>query len=299
MSKLSVIHKLDIKSAPLPVVYERATAAISECVYLDECKEWSNKAAALASYARQAADDELEQMCKRIRARAIRRCGILLKMFDGQGKRNDLELRVGADPKLTKSDDFEYDESDDFDPKPPKTWKCYDESKLTREPCDKCDIQLGDGIWECLTCGYGVAPYDPDDPTHHFTKLDAGKEAGLSERQIKQANRLANIPEDDFDKLVEQAKVPTVTELSEQGKRQAQANRDYLAKPKPEGFAEAIQFNGSLNRLFEFADMDPQFLLNGMNERDKKETISTIFALIEYLKEFGHIKSWPIRNYKK
>jgi len=38
------------------------------------------------------------------RIRAIRRCGILLKMFDSQGKRNDLELRVGADPKLSKKD---------------------------------------------------------------------------------------------------------------------------------------------------------------------------------------------------
>jgi len=80
---------------------------------------------------------------------------------------------------------------------------------------------------------------------------------------------------------------------------QAKANRDYLAKPKPKGFTEAIYFNGALQRLWDFVDVDPQLILNGMDEQNKKRTISTIFALIEYLKEFGHIKSWPIRNYKK
>jgi len=189
MSEMSVIHKLDIKSAPLPAVYEKAITAISECVDLDECKEWSNKAQALASYARQAADDELEQMCKRIRARAIRRCGELLKMFDNSGKRTDLEPKAGTDPRLSKS--------------------------------------------------------------------EIGKEAGLSKRQIKQANNIANIPEDDFDAQVEQAKVPTVTELSEQGKQDAARNREHLSKPKPEGFTEAIHFKGALIRLWDFVDCDP------------------------------------------
>ena len=43
-------------------------------------------------------------MSKRIRARAMRRCGELLKMFDGKGKRTDLEPMDGTDHKLTKKD---------------------------------------------------------------------------------------------------------------------------------------------------------------------------------------------------
>ena len=92
MSDLSIIHKLDISSAPLPVAYENAKIAISECNNIDECKDWSDKAQALSSYARQARDEELEKMSKRIRARAMRRCGELLKMFDGRNGQNLLQL---------------------------------------------------------------------------------------------------------------------------------------------------------------------------------------------------------------
>jgi hypothetical protein len=88
MSETSIIHSLNISSAPLPVAYENAKMAIYQCNELDECKDWSDKAQALASYARQSADEELEKMSKRIRARAIRRCGELLKLFDGRGKNN-------------------------------------------------------------------------------------------------------------------------------------------------------------------------------------------------------------------
>ncbi len=43
-----------IPDARLPRTYEAAKAALSECQQVDECKDWADKAAALASYARQA-----------------------------------------------------------------------------------------------------------------------------------------------------------------------------------------------------------------------------------------------------
>lgn len=50
--------------------------------------EARDKAAALASYAKQADDDELEKHALRVRARAIRRCGELLQQIDkGRGGR--------------------------------------------------------------------------------------------------------------------------------------------------------------------------------------------------------------------
>jgi hypothetical protein len=69
-------------NANLPAKYEAAKIAIMECNRIDECKDWSDKAQALASYARQSEDTEMEKTAMRIRARAIRRCGELLKEID-------------------------------------------------------------------------------------------------------------------------------------------------------------------------------------------------------------------------
>jgi len=91
----------DIGSADLPATYEDAKNALARCESLDECKDWSDKAQALASYAAQAKDDTLERMAQRIRARAIRRSGELLSQIDGQGARTD-QLSVGTDTKLTQ-----------------------------------------------------------------------------------------------------------------------------------------------------------------------------------------------------
>lgn len=71
--------------ARLPQSYETAKAALSNCASIDECQDWADKAAALASYAKQANDDELMKMATRIRDRAIRRAGELLKQIDGRG----------------------------------------------------------------------------------------------------------------------------------------------------------------------------------------------------------------------
>jgi hypothetical protein len=73
------------RTATLPQNYVEAKKAIAECERLDECAEWADKAAALASYARQADDMELENYARRIRLRASRRCGELLKGFDARG----------------------------------------------------------------------------------------------------------------------------------------------------------------------------------------------------------------------
>ncbi len=89
-------------SAPLPQKYEAARAAIAECERIDECKTWSDKAAAMASYARQAKDDSLRVMAVRIQARAERRCGELLKQIP----RADETTRygqVGTRPPVTRT----------------------------------------------------------------------------------------------------------------------------------------------------------------------------------------------------
>ncbi len=81
---------IPIGDAPLPRTYEAARQALEECSRVDECKDWADKAAALASYARQADDDELYQMARRIQGRAVRRAGELLKTFQNPRARTDL-----------------------------------------------------------------------------------------------------------------------------------------------------------------------------------------------------------------
>ncbi|PKA39653.1 hypothetical protein CWR43_30780 [Rhizobium sullae] len=100
-----VARAMEMTNAPLPVAYERATQAIAECSHIDECKSWSDKAAALASYARQADDKTLENYAMRIRSRAIQRAGELLKEFEpqkGGDRRSEEYQRAGAPPLVTR-----------------------------------------------------------------------------------------------------------------------------------------------------------------------------------------------------
>lgn len=70
---------LDIEHARLPVRYIEAKTALAECAEIDVCRDWADKAEALASYARQANDKDLQKYSMRIMARAIERCGELLE----------------------------------------------------------------------------------------------------------------------------------------------------------------------------------------------------------------------------
>lgn len=74
------------RAAKLPEVYRAAQTALAKCQKIDECKDWADQAAAIASYAKQAADDTLEKHAMRIRARAIRRCGTLLNAIERSQK---------------------------------------------------------------------------------------------------------------------------------------------------------------------------------------------------------------------
>ena len=88
-----------IPDARLPRAYEAAQTALAECQQIDECKDWADKAAALASYAKQSQDESLMRMAQRIRARAVRRAGELLAQVQAQGARTDLQPSMGDHTK--------------------------------------------------------------------------------------------------------------------------------------------------------------------------------------------------------
>jgi len=73
-----------ITNARLPETYQAAKQALSQCSAIDECKQWADKAEALASYAKQAKDDALRTLADRIQARAIRRCSELLRQIEAK-----------------------------------------------------------------------------------------------------------------------------------------------------------------------------------------------------------------------
>lgn len=90
---------INIAHARLPQTYEAAKAALSNCASLDECQDWADRAAALASYARMADDDALEKLSTRIRTRAIRRAGELLKQIEPARGANQ-NIGGDASPKV-------------------------------------------------------------------------------------------------------------------------------------------------------------------------------------------------------
>ena len=94
------LQQVSIANAKLPQAYEAAKQALSNCASVDECKDWADKAAALASYAKQANDEDLMRQATRIRDRAIRRMGEVLKQFDDRGR--PAENSAVADTNLSQ-----------------------------------------------------------------------------------------------------------------------------------------------------------------------------------------------------
>lgn len=74
-------------SAPLPINYEAARKALAECVSIDECKEWRDRAAAIASYAFQKRDRTMFDAAERIKARATRSMGEMVNKVKHTSRR--------------------------------------------------------------------------------------------------------------------------------------------------------------------------------------------------------------------
>jgi hypothetical protein len=97
---ISLPADIDIAQAKYPAVYEQAKIALASCEKLDECKEFADKAEAIASYAKMANDNGLRVIADRIQARAVRRMGELLKEVDGSTRNKDATAPVGDEGAL-------------------------------------------------------------------------------------------------------------------------------------------------------------------------------------------------------
>lgn len=216
------VPALNIAQAPLPAVYVEAKNALAQCATVDECKDWSDKAEAMRSYARQAKDETLYKTAIRIQVRAQRRCGELLKTFQSPGERTDKPMEG-------------------------------DHPRFESEP---------------------------------RTQRQAANSAGLSEHQEKQAVRLANVSEDDFERAVESDKPPTVTALARQGTNRADKAPAAQWTP-PDGFQEATQLLGTVRRFAEFCEAnEPEKIANGILENETakvRRMVATIDVWLDRL----------------
>jgi hypothetical protein len=198
----------DIARAALPATYERACTALATCDRIDECKDWADKAAALASYAKQADDQTLHRLATRISARAIRRAGELLKTFQSNGGRPSKQ--VGASPPVSQ---------------------------------------------------------------RHMA--DA---AGMSKDQEVTAVRVANVPDDEFEALVESDNPPTVTALAERGTDK---------QPAPAGFADATRAIGLFKEFATFCSEHPAGAVAGaMYPHERHAVQARLLTIRTWLREF-------------
>jgi hypothetical protein len=196
-----------IPHARLPAAYEAAREALEACTRLDECQDWADKSAALASYAKQSEDPTLEDHATRIRARAIRRCGELLREIQPQpGKRTD-------------------------------------------------------------------QPGAADGPR---SRVEAATDAGLSERQTKTALRVAAVPAETFDALVDGKGRPAkVTELARVGTKAARKPVVDLAGRTPEDYGAMVHAYGTVKDFARYIDtVDKNAVERGLGDSQRKELVS-------------------------
>ncbi len=91
-----------VAHASPPEAYQSATVALAQRKNIDECKDWSDRAASLASHAKQAADEESVQKARMIRNRAIRRTGEVLTANEPVNAARD--RKDGGDFPLSRKD---------------------------------------------------------------------------------------------------------------------------------------------------------------------------------------------------
>lgn len=212
---------INVANARLPATYEQAKMALIKCNNIDECVDWADKAMALASYAKQAEDETLERTATRIRARAIRRCGELLKQVDGRG--GDRTKTDGTDSSARMS----------------------------------------------------------------ISQRALAAQAGLSERQQVTAVRVANVPQETFERAVEGEEKVTVTKLASMGKQTRQPVADHLQGRDPHQFSAATHTMGAMRRFAEkCAEHDAAFIAAGVLPSEVAEARRLVASIDAWLDRF-------------
>jgi len=202
-------HEIDIAKAKLPVTYDAARSTLARCVKIDECKMWADKAKALAAYARMAGDDTLQSMAARIKARAVRRCGELLRQSDARGAHR----KSGGTPTSSQR--------------------------------------------------------------------DAAASAGMSKDQQVTAVRLAKVPADQFEKVVECERPATITEIAKMGVKARRPDA-------PERVKQTTEILGILRRFTEFCKNNPPCeVAAGLSSDEVEDACRRAAQIRQWLQDFA------------
>lgn len=122
------------------------------------------------------------------------------------------------------------------------------------------------------------------------TQRGVAKKAGMSKDQQVTAVRVANVPEEEFEKAVDSNNPPTVTQLAEEGKKsRPKSDKPGLGGPVPEGFGEATHFLGTVSRFAEFCqEKQAEIIAGGLLPHEittLKQNIAIIDAWLDELLE--------------
>jgi len=115
---------------------------------------------------------------------------------------------------------------------------------------------------------------------HKLSKKEVSKSIGLSERQTKEAIRLANIPEQKFEELIESEKIPTKTQLAEIGTNKR-------LKEVSKNFAHTVEFGTLLHELETFMKKyDAIYILDNMDQNTKERYKNSIDKIENWFDNF-------------
>ena len=207
----AIIQQIKNREIDLPSNYQNAIVALKQCDEIDEVKDFKDKMAAATLYYKQSKDIRLLNYATRIKLRAERRLGELIKQFDGRPhnalKQNDVNVNLLSQESIIKS-------------------------------------------------------------------------IGITERQKTDSIRLANIPEEKFEQLIESEKIPTKTELAEIGTNKR-------LKEVSKNFAHTVEFGTLLHELETFMKKyDAIYILDNMDQNTKERYKNSIDKIENWFDNF-------------
>lgn len=123
--------------------------------------------------------------------------------------------------------------------------------------------------------------------TRTISQRALANQAGMSHHQQTQAVRVANIPEETFERAVEGEEKVTVTKLANMGKQSRQPVVDHLQGRDPHQFSAATHTMGAMRRFAEkCAEHDAAFIAAGVLPSEIVEARNLVASIDAWLDRF-------------
>jgi hypothetical protein len=150
----------------------------------------------------------------------------------------------------------------------------------------RAERRIGELLKEIPDTNRGRPPEIQEGTLPNLTRAAAAEQAGLSEHQRKTAIRMANMPEEEFERAIKSASPPTVTQLAERGK----VARPAVPGPPvtPADPAEVAETQSALAAFAEFcAEHDATSIASAIELRDAEALRCFVARIDAWLKQFA------------